>query len=83
VGVVVMLQDRRLSPTNNLNEVWHYDDPVDHWAAQREFELRQRRWTVATKGNFGLFAEEAARAIRDIQREYGGLARVLSPPGCR
>jgi len=34
----------------NLNEIQHYEDATDQWAAEREYELRERareQWIVA------------------------------------
>lgn len=44
----------------NLNELTEYSDPVDQWAARREFELRSDRYELARIGALG-----ALRRVRD------------------
>lgn len=34
----------------NLNELWIYEDEIDMWAAQREFEMRERSYELARGG---------------------------------
>lgn len=54
----------------NLNELWHYDDAVDAWAAATEFELRGRRYETWRSG--GLIG--AMHRFTDILRgdpDYG------------
>ena len=56
----------------NLNEVWYYDDEVDRWAAQREFDLREERYQHAREGLLGPVLR-ATRSFRDLADVLGGL----------
>jgi hypothetical protein len=60
----------------NLNEVWHYDDYVDRWAAEREFALRRRQYERACEGTLGVLAR-ATKALLEFQQQLAGLNRVL------
>lgn len=59
----------------NLNEVWYYDDPTDRWAAEREYELRARRWKVAREGLVGILAR-ATDAFAEFGRALAGEDRI-------
>lgn len=52
----------------NLSEIQHYDDPVDQWAAEREFALRRQRYEYLLNGGLaGVFRRmtEAMVGFRD------------------
>lgn len=57
----------------NLNELWHYNDPVDQWAARREFELRQKRYTLALEG-FASVVRRFTKALNEINEVIRGMA---------
>ena len=59
----------------NLNEVWYYDDPTDRWAAEREYELRIRRWKIAREGVAGIVARASA-AFVEFGRAIAGEDRM-------
>lgn len=57
----------------NLNEIWHYDDPVDQWAARREFQLRHERYMRAVKGLLEL-AREFGQSLEKLSEVIRGMA---------
>jgi hypothetical protein len=57
----------------NLNELWHYDDPVDQWAAELEFKLRKRRYERALEGIIGV-TRRFIKATEELRDAFGGIA---------
>lgn len=60
----------------NLNCLEQYDDPVDQWAAEREFELREAAYWLACTGIAPLMkqaVENATQAVRDFRVKLVGL----------
>lgn len=47
----------------SLSEVTYYSDPLDQWAAQREFELRRRAWSRYRFGIVGASIMESQAAM--------------------
>lgn len=55
----------------NLDEVWHYDDPVDRWAADREYELRRERYEAWLAGG-------VAGAISRVTAAFWAMSAALA-----
>lgn len=64
---------------SNLDELWHYEDETDRWAAAREYELRARRYEIAREGVLGI-VKRATTAFRDFQEALAGINAAASLP---
>lgn len=52
----------------NLNELWHYEDETDRWAARREFLMRRERWRTYLVGTA---MAQALAKVEDMGRAFG------------
>ena len=56
----------------NLNEVTYYDDPVDQWAAQLEFELRDRKYAFYREGGLIGAMNRVTQSLKKFERAFVG-----------
>lgn len=58
---------------NNLNEITRYEDPVDQWAAEREFELRDKRYDFYRQGGLVGMMERCVESFKGFERAMIGV----------